>query len=913
MLQNEEIASENWHSLSKREVLEITGGKLEGLTEEEVRNRLLTYGYNKLEEYKMKSKIKMFIEQFQDFVVMILIVATFLSLALGEFLDSILILLILMLNALIGMFQEWKAEKAIISLKKYVKQIVKVRRDNRIVEVSSEEIVPGDIVILEQGDKVPADIRLLETVNLSIDESLLTGESLPVSKLADVELEPDTPVTDRINMAYAGTLVTYGNGIGVVVATGKNTEIGKIAQLIQEIEVPETPLKLRTKKLGKQISIIFLALIGLVFIEGLLRGKSLFITLLTSVSLAVAAVPEGLPVFITLILALSSLEMARRNAIVRNLRAVETLGSTTVICSDKTGTLTENQMTVVKIVTLDKEINVTGTGYKPEGRFLMNGNEIDPLVYDDVKRLILGGLLCSRSELREENGEYKVIGDPLEGALITLALKAERSGSVALKDGEELVKIHEVPFDSSRKRMSTIYINSKGAIINYIKGSPEALLEIAKDVQVGSEIKPLTEKDKRIFEEKINKLANDALRTLAIGYKIISPKKVDEGEIKKLGAKDVENEIVLVGIVGMIDPPRIDAKEFVEKAQKAGINVIMVTGDHALTAKAIAKQIGIIKGEYGKVLSGRELDKIEIYRLKEIVKDIKVFARVSPEAKVKIVKALKENGEVTAMTGDGINDAPALKLADVGIAMGKRGTDVAREAADLILMDEKFPTVVKAIEVGRAIYDNIRKTVVYLLSCNIAEIAVIFIALLLGMPLALLPLQILWLNLVSDGAPALGLVVDPPESDVMKRPPRDPKEPLVRKFDYMRLTYISIFITVITLLLYDLYIKEFGVDYGRTIVFNTLVFMEFFNALNMRTEKESLFKIGFLSNKMVALSVLIQIPLQLLVIYTPFFNIAFKTVPISPLDFIVTFLAASIVFIVEEIRKVTQRRTDEKG
>ncbi|MGQ4892357.1 MAG: cation-translocating P-type ATPase [Candidatus Njordarchaeia archaeon] len=914
MLKAEEFIDKKWHSLDKNEVLDILKTSYRGLSGEEAEKRLKIYGPNKLEEYRVKSKLKMFIEQFQDFVVLILIVASTISFILGEMLDATLIFLILIINALIGTYQEWRAEKAIVSLKQCVKLITKVRRDGKVEEQPSENLVLGDIVLLEQGDKVPADMRLLETRDLMIDESLLTGESLPVTKDADIVLSEDTPVSDRANMALAGTLVSYGNGIGVVVNIGRNTEIGKIAQLIQEIEVPETPLKKKTKKLGKQMSIIFIVTTILVFIEGIIRKKGLFLTLLTSVSLAVAAVPEGLPVFITLILAFSGLEMAKRNAIVRNLRAVETLGSTTVICSDKTGTLTENQMTVVKIVTANKEVEVTGSGYKPEGVFIYNGNEIDPLEFDDLRTLITGGILCNRTEVREENGEYKIIGDPLEGALITLARKAEKKkGGFVNIVKKNFVMIHEVPFDSSRKRMSSVYINTEGTVINFIKGSPEILLETAKSVQVNGEVKPLTEGYRKYFEEKINEMAKSALRTLAIGYKIIHEKVKDANVVKNLGPDELESDIILVGIVGMMDPPRKDSREFIEKAKKAGIKVVMVTGDHALTAKAIAKKIGIIESDDEEALSGRELDKMREEELRKIAENVKVYARVSPEAKVKIVRAYKDNGEITAMTGDGINDAPALKLADVGIAMGKRGTDVAREAADLILMDEKFPTIVRAIEVGRTIYDNIRKTVLYLLSSNIAEVSIIFFALLLNWPLAMLPLQILWLNLVSDGVPALGLSVDPPESDVMKRPPRDPKEPLVRKIDYIRILYISASITIVALMLYGSYLNLYGVDYGRTAVFTTMVFMEFFNALNMRTEKKSIFSIGILSNPLLVIALSVQIPLQLAIVYLPLFNIIFKTVPLKPLDFLIVFIASSIVLIIDELKKAISRRNEKRG
>ena len=894
-----------WHAIPKEEVLKILKTNLDGLSVEEVKSRLRIYGKNILETYKMKSKIKIFLMQFMDYVVIILIIAAVISLALGEIIDSALIMLILTVNAIIGTYQEWKAEKAIVSLRKYVKLYTKVRRNGHVEEIPSEDLVPGDIVLIEQGSRVPADLRLIETINLMIDESLLTGESIPVPKDSDIVLEKETPVSDRINMAFAGSLVTYGYGVGVVVATGKNTEIGRIAELIKEIEVPETPLKKKTKELGKQMSNIFLIVTTAVFFQSLVKMKDIELALLTAVSLAVAAVPEGLPVFITLILALGGLEMAKRNAIVRSLRAVETLGSTTVICSDKTGTLTENQMTVVKIVTYNNEIDVTGSGYKPEGTFLLKGEKVNPLEFEDVKSLIIAGVLCNRAKIDVENGEYKVIGDPLEGALIVLGLKAgiDYENSDFIKD---YVRIHELPFDSKRKRMSVIYLDKNGRVISFIKGSPESILEIATKVQINGEIQELTDDIKNYFIKKSEEMAEKALRVLAIGYKYVDHGNISPTEIKNITAEDVENDIILVGIVGMIDPPRSDSKLFIDRAKEAGIKVVMVTGDHALTAKSIAKQIGIIDHDHEKVLAGIEIDKMSEQELIRVVSNVKVFARVSPEAKVKIIKAFKKKGEITAMTGDGINDAPALKLADVGVAMGKRGTDVAREASDLILMDEKFPTIVKAIEVGRAIYDNIRKTILYLLSTNIAEILIIFFAFLFGWPLALLPVQILWMNLVGDGVPALGLCVDPPESDVMKRPPRDPKEPIIRRSDYFRLIYISTIITIITLGLYGYYLR-YGVTYARTVVFTTVILMEFFNVINMRSEKESIFKIGFLTNKFLLATILIQFFLQLALIYIPLLAVMFHLAPLTIETLVIIIILSSIALISEEIRKYCVR------
>ncbi len=900
-----------WHTLEAKEVLRVLDTSEEGLSEKEAENRLAMFGYNRLEEYKTKPKVEIFIDQFKDFVVGILIVAAIISLFIGlsensisEIYDSILIIIILIVNALIGTYQELRAEKAIVSLKKYIKLIAKVRRNGKLKEISSEFLVPGDIVLLDPGSKVPADMRLIFSSDLYVDESLLTGESLPVAKDANIVLDEDTVVSDRLNMVYSGTVVTHGHGVGVVVATGSESEFGKIAKLIREIEVPETPIKAKTKQLGKQISIIFVLIITFVFFQGLLLLNDILLTLMTAVSLAVAAVPEGLPVFITLILALSALEMAKKNAIVRNLQAVETLGSTSVICTDKTGTLTENQMTVVRIVTYGKDLEVTGSGYRPEGNFLLNNKVIDPSEHDDIVKLIETGVMCNRSEITKENDEYKVVGDPLEGALLVLAEKALGAGVID-KLKRKYVYAHEIPFTSARKRMSISYLDNEGNLVSFVKGSPEIIIELSKKILVDGEIRDLTDEHREYFNRKVEELAKSALRTLALAFKITKPVKEDIQSM--LNEETLESDLVLIGIVGMIDPPRRDAKEFIEKAKKAGINVVMVTGDHALTALAIGKEIGIVEDmNEENVIHGRELDKMGEDELVEKIDNVKIFARVSPEGKVKIVKAFKRKGKITAMTGDGINDAPALKLADVGVAMGKRGSDVAREAADLILVDEKFPTIVKAIEVGRVIYDNIRKTVAYLLSSNIAEVMIIFLAFLFNWPLAMLPIQILWLNLVSDGVPALGLCVDPPESDVMKRPPRDPKEPILRRFDFMRITYIAAVITVLSLIIYGTYLNV-DLAYARTMVFSFFVFAELFNSIAMRTEKESVFKVGIFSNKLLIVSILVGFVLQFALIYVPFLDFIFRLEELKLEDLLLAIAASSLILIFEEIRKAIYR------
>ncbi len=900
-----------WHTLEAKEVLRVLDTSEEGLSEKEAEKRLAMFGYNRLEEYKTKPKVEIFLDQFKDFVVGILIVAAIISLFIGlsensisEIYDSILIIIILIVNALIGTYQELRAEKAIVSLKKYIKLIAKVRRNGKLKEISSEFLVPGDIVLLDPGSKVPADMRLIFSSDLYVDESLLTGESLPVAKDANIVLDEDTVVSDRLNMVYSGTVVTHGHGVGVVVATGSESEFGKIAKLIREIEVPETPIKVKTKQLGKQISIIFVLIITFVFFQGLLLLNDILLTLMTAVSLAVAAVPEGLPVFITLILALSALEMAKKNAIVRNLQAVETLGSTSVICTDKTGTLTENQMTVVRIVTYGKDLEVTGSGYRPEGNFLLNNKVVDPSEHDDIVKLVETGVMCNRSEITKENDEYNVVGDPLEGALLVLAEKALGAGVID-KLKRKYVYAHEIPFTSARKRMSISYLDNEGNLVSFVKGSPEIIIELSKKILVDGEIRDLTDEHREYFNRKVEELAKSALRTLALAFKITKPVKEDIQSM--LNEETLESDLVLIGIVGMIDPPRRDAKEFIEKAKKAGINVVMVTGDHALTALAIGKEIGIVEDmNEENVIHGRELDKMGEDELVEKIDNVKIFARVSPEGKVKIVKAFKRKGKITAMTGDGINDAPALKLADVGVAMGKRGSDVAREAADLILVDEKFPTIVKAIEVGRVIYDNIRKTVAYLLSSNIAEVMIIFLAFLFNWPLAMLPIQILWLNLVSDGVPALGLCVDPPESDVMKRPPRDPKEPILRRFDFMRITYIAAVITVLSLIIYGTYLNV-DLAYARTMVFSFFVFAELFNSIAMRTEKESVFKVGIFSNKLLIVSILVGFVLQFALIYVPFLDFIFRLEELKLEDLLLAIAASSLILVFEEIRKAIYR------
>jgi len=848
------------HDQSVKEVFYGLHSNAGGLDSKEAKKRLESYGKNIIKEKKRISPVKIFINQFKSFIIGILIAAVVISLVIGERIDAIVIGIILVLNAAFGFVQEYRAEKAIEALKKMASLKAKVIRNNEKIEIDASEIVPGDILILETGDKIAADARLIEAINLETQEAALTGESTPVKKELKV-LAEKTPVADRINSVFSGTVITNGRGKAVAIATGMKTEFGKIATLIQEEKEKQTPLQLKLKQLGIWIGALTLIICFIVFLTGVLKGEPILEFLIVAVSLAVAAVPEGLPAVVTISLALGVQRMVKKNALIRKLPSVETLGSTTVICSDKTGTLTHNEMTVTKIFTNNKIIDVEGSGYDTRGNFLEENKKIN---VEKIELLLKAGVLSNDSDLKDG----KIIGDPTVGSLIVSSAKA---GLIKKDLDKKAPRIDEICFSSERKRMSTIHKEGNKKFI-YTKGAPDVVIHLCDKIIENNKVRKLTEKDKHNILKINEEFAHEALRVLAFAYKPLTGKK--------------EENLIFIGLQAMIDPPREEVKLAIEKCKRAGIKVVMITGDHEATAVAIAKQLGL----EGKSLTGQQLDNVT--KLENVVEDISIYARVNPEHKLKIIEALRKKGHIVAMTGDGVNDAPALKKADIGIAMGITGTDVAKEASHMLLTDDNFASIVNAVEEGRGIYDNIKKFVNYLLSCNLGEILVIFIAILIGMPLPLLAIQILWINLVTDGLPAIALGVDPASPHIMKRKPRNPKEKIMTKDITLNILIMGILMCVASLFLFN---KYYLIDLkkAQTIVFTTLVVLEIVRIYMVRSQ----YNIGIFSNKYLILAIVFSFLLQLAVVYSPL-NKFFKTVPLGIVEWAYIIGAAVCVFII---------------
>ena len=884
-----------WHALNITEVLEKLKSGVKGLSAEEAAKRLLEYGPNELRKEKGRTKIEIFIGQFKNILVIILILASILSIAIGETLDAVIITAIVVASAGLGFIQEYRAERAIEALKKLTTPTATVIRDGKEVTIPTKEIVPGDILVLNAGDKVPADARVIEAHNLKVDEASLTGESVAVTKITD-PLPEEISVSDRLNMVFAGTAVIYGRGKAVVVATGMSTELGKIAATVQEEKKEETPLERRMAEIGRLLTILCFTVAALVAAIGFfVWHKSLLEMTMWAVSLAVAAVPEALPAVVTGALAVGMYRMAKRNAIIRRLPAVETLGSTSIICSDKTGTMTKGEMTVRKIYVIDKTIDVTGSGYEPVGNFKVDGKAID--VDDELKLLLLASALCSDARLVKEEEKWTIRGDPTEGALIVAAAKA----GIGEKELEVYPRINEIPFSSERKRMTTVHETPNERIVAYMKGAPEVVLGLCDKIVVNGEVRKLT----REYEEKIlnvnDTLAMQGLRNLAIAYREVDPK-----ELENTLEENFEKGFTFLGIVGMMDPPRPEVKDAIDRCKQAGIKTVMITGDHKLTAVAVAKELGMFRDE-DYVLTGVDLDRINEEEFEKIVENVKVYARVSPEHKLKIVKALKKKGYIVAMTGDGVNDAPALKAADIGIAMGITGTEVAKEASDMVLADDNFATIVAAVEQGREIYENIKKYLVYLLRCNIAEIMMPLFASLSSLPLPFTAIQYLWINLVTDGLPALALGIDPADPDLMKRPPRDPREGVFTKRDTL------LFLILTPLLMTALLLASFYVSLNiigeelieaRTQIFTSMILMELLLALSCRSLRYPVWKVGIFKNKYLILAILSSIVMQLLILYVPYLHTAFDVTFPFLIDWAVAVVLSLSLFIAVEIMKI---------
>ncbi|KAB3531063.1 calcium-translocating P-type ATPase, SERCA-type [Alkaliphilus serpentinus] len=847
-----------------------------GLRDEEISKRREKYGENALTKKKGQSLLMKFINQFKNFMVIILLIAAVVSGSLGEIKDSIIIAIVVILNAILGLIQENKAEKSLEALKNMTTPLTKVMRNSKLIQIKSPELVPGDIVIIESGDYIPADGRILEESSLKIEESALTGESLPVDKNTEVPEGDKVPLGDRKNMVYSTSMVTHGRGKIVVTNTGMDTEIGKIAKMLEAEEKVKTPLQIKLEELGKYLGILALSVCVVIFLLGYFQGRPPLDMFMLAVSLAVAAIPEGLPAIVTIVLSLGVQRMIKKNAIVRRLPAVETLGTASIICSDKTGTLTQNKMTVTKLYVYDELVDA------------VNIKDISDATSNKVVEI---GLLCNDASISQEGGEKKAIGDPTETALVVLALQK----GLLKKEQEELKpRVNEIPFDSDRKLMSTIHETDEGLQV-FTKGAPDILLERCNRILINLEVKPLTDEIKEKIKASNIGMANEALRVLAFAFREI------QEAPENPTSDNIEKDLVFVGLVGMIDPPREEVKEAVKKCRMAGIRPIMITGDYKLTALTIGKELGILE-EGSSAIEGKELDDLSDDELIKNIHKYSIYARVSPEHKVRIVKAWQANGRIVAMTGDGVNDAPSLKTANIGCAMGITGTDVSKEAADIILTDDNFATIVAAVEEGRNIYANIKKSIHYLLSCNIGEIVALFIALVLNIPSPLIPIHILWINLVTDSLPALSLGIDPPEADIMSKKPRDPKESIFSEKLGFFIGIRGVIIGLVTLMAFYTGWNH-SVEVGRTMAFLSLAFAQFGNSISVRSLDKSLLKIGIFSNRHLIGAIFISSVLMLTVLFVPFLRNVFDLALLNSNQWMMVILYSLIPLTAGEILK----------
>lgn len=859
--------------------MDTVSQNLPGLSTKRATKLLFEFGENRLTSNKRISPLKIFAGQFKDLMIMILLASTVISVLMGEMVEAIAIITIVLINAVLGFIQEYKTEKTLEALKNMAAPTANVIRDGKKVSIPASQIVPGDIILLKAGDKVPADARLMEVVALQCDEALLSGESLAVEKLVSVG-EVGILQSGRADMVYMGTIVTKGRGKAEVVATGMSTEMGKIAGMLHEIEDEQTPLQKRLEQLGKYIAVGCLAICAIVAVTGVLRGEPLFDMLITGISLAVAAVPEGLPAIVTIALALAVNRILKRQALVRRLHSVETLGCANVICTDKTGTLTENKMTVRQIFTLDHQLAVSGNGYEQAGEFTMHGHRAAVSASSTLRRLLDIAVMCNNSQInapgnatpsrdRTTNtspGQWEVNGEPTEIALLVMAAKANM-----LRQDAEYALRDEIPFDSDRKRMTVLLSDKHGKHLSFSKGAPDMLLERCKYVLTDSGVQMITPAHKRKIIESNEQMAGQALRVLGFACKD-APN----------GNADAEQDMVFVGLVGMIDPPRKEAYDAVAKCKQAKIRVVMITGDHKITAIAIAKDLGIMR-QGDMVLTGAEMDAMSQEQLEIAIPKVAVFARVNPGHKLKIVRALKKRGDIVAMTGDGVNDAPAIKEADIGVSMGINGTDVTKQAASIVLLDDNFATLVAAIEEGRVVYTNIRKFIRYLLSCNIGEVVTMFVGMLMGLPVVLLPIQILLVNLATDGLPAMALGLEPAEPNIMSQKPRPAGESVFSNGLLSTIIFRGCILGLTTLAIYTSFMRLYGsnIDLARTGALVTLVLTQLFHVFECKSETRSIFQINPFDNISLLLAVATSAVLILLVVYNPWAQLIFSTVSLT--------------------------------
>ncbi len=870
------VAPVVWHVLTAPDVgQQLTVDPQTGLSADEVARRLSTYGLNAIQEHRARSPWRMLLDQFTDFMILVLIAAAIISGMVGEPPDAIAIMVIVLLNGVIGFIQEYRAERAVAALKLLAAPNAKVLREGKQATIPASQLVPGDVVVLEAGDGVPADVRLVETVQLKVEEAALTGESVPVEKQARPLTEAELPLGDRLNMAYKGTLVTYGRATGLVVGTGMHTELGKIATLLREEEEVKTPLQKRLAQFGQRLALAALAICAIVFLVGVLRGESMIIMFLTAVSLAVAAIPEALPAVVTVSLAFGARKMVKKQALIRRLPAVETLGSVTYICSDKTGTLTLNKMQVEQVI----------VGGQAAARVPSVGEQ------GEAGRLFGQALALSNDAMRQD--QDRVLGDPTEVALYVAAREAGYD-----KEGLQInaPRLAELPFDSDRKCMTTFHREGEG-LIAFTKGAPEQVVAQCEQILTESGSAPVK---REAILAQAERMAANGLRVLAVAFRKW-PRLPED-----LVPNQAERDLIFLGLVGLLDPPRPEAQEAVKLCQSAGITPVMITGDHPATARAIAVRLGIITND-DVVMTGQELAPLSIEEFEEHVERIRVYARAAPEQKIKIVKALQDKGEFVAMTGDGVNDAPALRRADIGVAMGVTGTDVAREASHMILLDDNFATIVAAVREGRRIFDNIRRFIKYTMTSNAGEIWTIFLAPFLGLPIPLLPIHILWINLVTDGLPGLALAAEPEERGIMQRPPRPPKESIFARGMWQDILWVGLLMGGVSLIT-QAWAYHTGHAHWQTMVFTVLTLSQMGNVLAIRSERESFFTLGPLTNRPLLGAVLLTFALQMGTIYIPALNPIFKTEPLDRDELLVCLALSSVVFIGVEIQKWLIRR-----
>ncbi len=893
--------TQNWHSLtSAQTAAELSSNIENGLSTAEARSRLVQYGMNKLPEPPGISPWRIFFDQFKSVMTLLLVAAAAIAFILGDELEAISILVVLFLNALLGFINEYRAERSVQALKALTVPLAKVVRDGASRETAAAELIPGDIIAFEAGDRIPADARLTEGWSLRLDEATLTGESLPAEKDAQATLPADAPLAERATIVYTGTAVVQGRGRAIVTATGVATEIGKISSLLAGVKEEQTPLQQRLDRLGRYLAMVAVLTAVVMIAVGMGRGESFLVMLETSLALAIAAVPEGLAAVATIALALGMRRMAKRRAILRRLAAVETLGSTDVICTDKTGTLTQNQMTVREIRLAERTIQVSGAGYEPKGEFSEAGEQINAQADAPLALVLRAGLLCNNAALQKEAESWNIVGDPTEGALVVAAAKA---GLEIESEQGAYPTVREIPFDARDRRMATIHqipAQDGSGFIVLAKGAPESILPACTHEQRGDVATALTESDRERWRQTNDAMAQRALRVLALAYK----------QTQNADGEPFEG-LMLLGMVGMIDPPRPEAKKAIRLCQQAGVRVVMITGDQKATAVAIAREIGIVESDdHQQVMDGQALDAADEAGLRAIVSNTSVYARVPPEHKLRIVNALQADGQIVAMTGDGVNDAPALKTADIGVAMGKMGTDVAREAADMVLADDNFATIVAAVEEGRTVFANVKKFVHYLFSCNLSEILTMFVAILAGLPAPLLPLQILWLNLITDVFPALALAGEPAEPGIMRRPP--PAEARAQRppARFIRSMVVQgVLLAVATLAAFVWTLDSSGnLQRATTVAFLTLGLAQLFHVFNSRFETGSALQQGWFSNLAIWAALGLTITLQLIAVYLPIPQMILKTVPPTPLEWAVVIAASLSPALLVELYKSLRAR-----